>query len=399
MIQEARDRAMRRYEPDPTSYEIERNAGEGFSASVSKAYRVDSQSRSRQPVALKRLKDRTAVENLRQEFELLSKLRSPFCARVLAFETFQGEPALVLEWIDGPTLFDLAARFSLADIVIDDILAQITRGLVDLHEAGFHHGDLHPKNIMIDSSGRVRLLDFALSKESDGLIRGAPRFLAPEIWSGSSTSFESDLFALGVIERGLCSSFESLPARAEGLAERDLSDGQSLLAINPQLRQIPPAWLDQKFEFKRLRELVKKYSDETCVASTQVLRVESVTSEALVPTAVLPTRLAPQRFKIARPAAVFLGALIAVSAATGPSQALAPLEADQNRAQVRISSQKWLRIAVNGRDVGYAPVAIKDLLPGRHHISWKSASGVGSHRFEVQPGETKRLSEKDLLIR
>jgi serine/threonine protein kinase len=367
---------MRRFQPDPSRYEIERNVGEGLNASVFKAIRVDGRERSRQHVALKFLKDRTAVEFLRREFETLSKVLSPHCARVLAWESSGEDCALVLEWVDGPTLFDLALRFQLSKVVIDEILSQIQQGLFDLRDSGLHHGDLHPRNIMIDSSGMVRLVDFATAKLANGMIQGAPSFLAPEIWNGADTSFEADLFALGVVEIGLYQGFQSLARQTQHTE----SGWLSLCADQRVQRVLHTERASREAARAELKHLVLQFTTNHNVV-TQVLELK---------------QRAVARFSIAASLAIAVSGFLAVAV---PVQAEAPLSQNETRAEIKISTQNWAEISLNGQKVGYSPVEMSGLRPGAHRLTWKSAFGEGELRFQLKSGEKLRVLESTLRAR
>jgi len=87
---------------------------------------------------------------------------------------------------------------------LQDRFAQLAIGLSALHDRDFLHCDLKPANILVDSDGRVVLLDFGLLTKLDhrhvsNKIAGTPLYMAPEQWLGDPPSTSSDWYSFGVI--------------------------------------------------------------------------------------------------------------------------------------------------------------------------------------------------------
>jgi TolB-like protein len=113
---------------------------------------------------------------------------------------------MVLELVEGDSLEVMirAGKLDLPRIV--DIVAQITDGLAAAHRAGIVHRDIKPANILIDSDGRVRVLDFGLAKSRRattetrvGTTVGTVYYESPEQSTGRDVDARSDLFSLGVV--------------------------------------------------------------------------------------------------------------------------------------------------------------------------------------------------------
>lgn len=124
--------------------------------------------------------------------------------------TETGLPYLVLEYLDGENLGELAEKGRLE---IDAILAigtQIAAGLAALHEAGIAHLDVKPDNVFVlyepGYAGwpRVKVIDYGVSQfiseivPNEATIAGTPACMAPEQWLGAPCA-KSDVYGFGCL--------------------------------------------------------------------------------------------------------------------------------------------------------------------------------------------------------
>src|SRR5262249_35655219 len=105
----------------------------------------------------------------------------------------------------------LHTKAPLPEAMVKEIAIQICAGLVAAHEQNILHRDLKPNNILIThlSDGHIRavITDFGLAQQPAELcsstasseLRGAPAYIAPELWRGQSASTASDIYSTGVI--------------------------------------------------------------------------------------------------------------------------------------------------------------------------------------------------------
>jgi serine/threonine protein kinase/tetratricopeptide (TPR) repeat protein len=162
---------------------------------------------------------------LRREAEVIAALKHPNIVALHALAEHEGTPVLVLERIDGETLqtrVDAAAislpglphdgrllgrpELSWSDAVAT-VLVQVLDGLAAAHDRGVVHRDLKPANVLLDRSGRVRIVDFGLARmggcttlTSAGALVGTPSHLTPEyLRDRSNVGSWSDVYAAGVI--------------------------------------------------------------------------------------------------------------------------------------------------------------------------------------------------------
>lgn len=115
-----------------------------------------------------------------------------------------GRPYLVLEYIDGGTLWQ---RLKSGPVPEDELTAvglQMAGALNEAHSSGVLHRDLKPENILIRSNGEAVLGDFGIARLQDGAnttsaaITASVAYAAPEILSGKRATVASDLYGIGV---------------------------------------------------------------------------------------------------------------------------------------------------------------------------------------------------------
>jgi serine/threonine-protein kinase len=88
-----------------------------------------------------------------------------------------GRPFLATAWCDGTEATVVAAEARAAGNRCDllDLLGNVARAYAHLHECGILHGDIHPRNVLVDRSGSVTLIDFGLAVRIDSAPRGTPQ--------------------------------------------------------------------------------------------------------------------------------------------------------------------------------------------------------------------------------
>ncbi|MEO0604205.1 MAG: protein kinase, partial [Myxococcota bacterium] len=187
---------------------VERRLGQGAMALV---YRVREQGTGRL-AALKVLArtDPILEERLRNEARAQGALDHAGIVGVLGELDVDGNPALLLELVQGPDLAALLAEERLPSDTALDLFRQITTAIAVAHAAGLVHRDLKPSNVLVqrDATGRwtAKVGDFGLVKTLDGdltatrAIVGTPRTMAPEQMRSSRTVDErADVFSLGAL--------------------------------------------------------------------------------------------------------------------------------------------------------------------------------------------------------
>jgi serine/threonine protein kinase len=197
------------------AYTLVSALGRGGMGTVWLAQRSDGRFERQVAIKLPRaaLLERGGEERFRREGLLLGRLAHPNIADLIdAGVTSDGQPYLVLEFVDGEPIDRYADRLRLD-------LRQRTRLVLDVIAAVAHahanlivHRDLKPPNVLVTSTGQVKLLDFGIAKLlDDGLAGAMPaltheggsamtlEFAAPEQVKGEPITTATDVYALGVL--------------------------------------------------------------------------------------------------------------------------------------------------------------------------------------------------------
>ncbi|AKS41334.1 serine/threonine-protein kinase [Wenzhouxiangella marina] len=186
--------------------------GRGGMGVVYRGRRADGQ--FDMPVAIKVLApargDRSSVQLSRRELEVLAELRHPAIAGLLdGGSRPDGVAYVVMELVDGRPIDELARDEELGLPARVRLVEQVAEAVAWCHRHLVVHGDIKPSNVLVDSSGRVRLLDFGIaSRLTEGDAAGdetlgpawcSPGCCAPERLRGAAPSVAEDVFALGAL--------------------------------------------------------------------------------------------------------------------------------------------------------------------------------------------------------
>lgn len=179
---------------------------------------------------------------------------------------------IVTEFIEGQTLAQWMIDHPKPDVeTVRGIVEQIAKGLLAFHRMEMLHQDLRPENIMIDSSGTVKIIDFGSTRVAGIMeitslvdrndILGTVQYTAPEYFLGEGGSSRSDLFSLGVIAYQMVSG--KLPYGTQAAKARTKAAQRKLIynSVLDDDREIP-VWIDETIKkavhpdpYKRYEEL------------------------------------------------------------------------------------------------------------------------------------------------
>ncbi|MFJ1756071.1 serine/threonine-protein kinase [Kitasatospora sp. NPDC088134] len=130
----------------------------------------------------------------------------PGIPKLIALGDFRGRRCLVMEYVDGPPLSDVVSLFRPVrdPHTVASVVGQLCEILDDVHRLGFVHRDVKLDNVMVEWSGRLRLLDLGMAIDAavpTEMGCGTMGYTAPEQLgaSDSGVTAQADIFALGCI--------------------------------------------------------------------------------------------------------------------------------------------------------------------------------------------------------
>ncbi|CAI8602046.1 unnamed protein product [Vicia faba] len=187
------------------NYHVIELVGEGSFGKVYKGRRKHTGQTVAMKFIMKHGKTEKDIHNLRQEIEILRKLKHENIIQMLdSFESPQ-EFCVVTEFAQGELFEILEDDKCLPEEQVQAIAKQLVRALHYLHSNRIIHRDMKPQNILIGSGSIVKLCDFgfarAMSTNTVVLrsIKGTPLYMAPELVREQPYNHTVDLWSLGVI--------------------------------------------------------------------------------------------------------------------------------------------------------------------------------------------------------
>jgi len=253
------------------AFELKEIIGQGAMGSVFRAERADGQ--FDQTVAIKLLKSQMLNSKHREFFErerqILAKLNHPGIARLYdGGFTEEGRPFFTMEWVEGQSLTDYSNSYSLSVTERLKLFLKVCSAVQFAHQSLVAHLDLKPQNILIDSSGNPKLLDFGVSKlvEETDLKDGSFTlpYASPEQIKKEEPNTTSDVYSLGIILHELLTRkhpFEEWFKDRDRLKTAIISGEKSFLDLSWQNENIHfPADLEAICQTATANELDKRYS-------------------------------------------------------------------------------------------------------------------------------------------
>jgi serine/threonine-protein kinase len=260
-------------------FRITKEIGRGGMAAVYEAENVDIGKRVAVKIlAAELITSRVVRERFIREARAAAAIRSPYICDVYDSGMFEERPFLVMELLEGESLYDLMTRVRQIDVETTLRIATHTaRGLAKAHESNVVHRDLKPENIFLtkDEEGKlvVKIVDFGLAKfyepttpdaqtvrlTREGALFGTPAYMSPEQAKGKGeVDHRADLWALG------CIVYECLTAQTVWNVEQGVAMILAQIASAPlprpsKLRPDLPASFDAWFTRALDRDPNKRY--------------------------------------------------------------------------------------------------------------------------------------------
>jgi serine/threonine protein kinase len=187
-------------------------------------------------------------EHVLNEMRVMKRIDHPYIARLYLALQDNKHIYFVLELLQGGELFThLRSRGKLSEQTARFYAAIVVYAFSTLHAKRIAYRDLKPENLVMDTNGYIKLVDFGLAKQllsgKTWTLCGTPDYLAPEIILNEGHDLAVDYWALGVL------IFEMVVGAPPFYAEDPMEVYEKILSGNPSF---------PTFFTRNLTDLIKK---------------------------------------------------------------------------------------------------------------------------------------------
>lgn len=148
--------------------------------------------------------DETRIHAFEEEAKITASFSHPNVVRVLRTGKAFGRFYIAMELVDGGHFeHHIRERGKIPEIELLPLAIEVAQGLKAAQTAGLIHRDVKPGNILLDTEGHAKLVDFGLAlvtndgKATASELWATPFYVPPETVEGKEEDFRSDIYALG----------------------------------------------------------------------------------------------------------------------------------------------------------------------------------------------------------
>ncbi|KAL1802014.1 hypothetical protein ACET3Z_030661 [Daucus carota] len=262
---------------------------------------------------VKSAESQAALDSLEHEANILENLSSPHIVKCIGRENFKGVNGdkklnLFIEYMAGGSLADIADKFEgvLDERMVRLYTREILKGLVYLHNNGVVHCDLKCKNVLLSSSGNIKIADFGCAKRLNGSkinsssveslksICGTPLWMAPEVLRKQEIDYTSDIWSLG------CTVIEMATGKPPKWGDEILNPMSAVfkIACSNETPKFPKGFSKDGLDFLHKcfeRDVKKRWTSQKLLqhpfVSSKLEKINAENEEVLSPSSVLDVGL------------------------------------------------------------------------------------------------------------
>jgi eukaryotic-like serine/threonine-protein kinase len=252
-----------------------------------------------------------------REAKAAAALEHPNICMVFEIDEADGQTFLAMSFVDGENLKEKIEHRPLKLEGALDIAIQIAEGLQAAHWKSVVHRDVKPGNILIDTEGQVKIVDFGLAQlgkltqiTESGTTLGTPAYMSPEQVEGREVDHRADIWSLGVV------FYEMLTGRLPFEGDTQQAISHKILYEEPEpptaLRGRLPLELDRIVEKALAKDRAERYQHaDDLIVDLRRLKRQSESGIATQTVQAIPAPPPPIWRRWAIPGAVALVALAA----------------------------------------------------------------------------------------
>ncbi|MFM8778868.1 MAG: Stk1 family PASTA domain-containing Ser/Thr kinase, partial [Acidimicrobiaceae bacterium] len=268
------------------------------------------------PVAMKVLfpefaTDPAFVERFRREAQAAANLNHPNIVAVYDWGKVNNTYYIAMEYVNGRTLADILKQSgTLTPMQVCDVMSEVASALISAHQNGVIHRDIKPGNILVSTTGQVKVADFGIARAlgagveqgltQTGAVMGTATYFSPEQAQGVSTDQRSDIYSLGVVmyemlsgtapftgENAVAIAYKQVHEYAMPLDQRLASVPPEVAAIVAKCMEKSPA--DRYSSAEEVRDELRRFVEGMPVLAVSAKKEAGRTTQVLPQTDVNAT--------------------------------------------------------------------------------------------------------------